>query len=309
MPKHDLPYALANVSFPVSLSAENSENGLTRGYGTTVGNGIQGWAPGAVFVHTDPSTTYDRTYENVGTSTSAVWRTIVDKWTEFDRACRGQILMVEDFNPTRYQWTDVNDGGTGAVDANELAFGVLTIATDAADNDFHYYFQNGCCLDVDGGASSGDFTWEAQFNLAEANVDDANLFIGCFDEDHTADGTLLADNGAGPLADWDGFMFYKVDGGTDIEFEISRATSQQSQTMGSFTTATWHRVKLVYDSSALTVTPYLDGTAGTTVAWANVHPKAWRCGFGVKAGAGNAETLKVDYVKSIQDTSATRRGA
>jgi len=45
------------------------------GVGTTVGNGIQGWAPGAIFVHTD-GTEYTLVYRNVGSKTAATWEVL-----------------------------------------------------------------------------------------------------------------------------------------------------------------------------------------------------------------------------------------
>jgi hypothetical protein len=55
-----------------NLSFFRTPEGLTFGAGKTVGNGIQGWAPNALFVHTD-GTANTRLYYNSGTKDSATW--------------------------------------------------------------------------------------------------------------------------------------------------------------------------------------------------------------------------------------------
>lgn len=46
--------------------------GYTRGWGATVGNGVEGWAPSAIFQDTDASAGA-QLYVNTGTSTTATW--------------------------------------------------------------------------------------------------------------------------------------------------------------------------------------------------------------------------------------------
>jgi len=71
--------------------------------------------------------------------------------------------------------------------------------------------------------------------------------------------------------------------------------------MGTFTSATWYKLGIVLDDNngSPQVTPYLNGTAGTTVSWPYVSPEAYYSGFGVRAGSGSAETLLVDYHKAV----------
>jgi len=63
---------LANAAADSSGRMFNTAAGVVLGWGTTVGNGVEGWAPGAFFVHTDGSGD-TLLYRNTGTSSSATW--------------------------------------------------------------------------------------------------------------------------------------------------------------------------------------------------------------------------------------------
>ena len=69
---HRLIELLGNALVPSNLSLFRTIEGRTFGAGTTVGNGVEGWAPGAKFIHTDGATAITREYVNTGTSTTAV---------------------------------------------------------------------------------------------------------------------------------------------------------------------------------------------------------------------------------------------
>jgi len=297
VPKHDLPYALANVSFPVSLSAENSENGLTRGYGTTVGNGIQGWAPGAVFVHTDGAVDINTStvlYVNIGTTTTASWIRVSDPRFAFQQTVLTSTFIDDFYGNYAGTYDETDDGGTGTFTVSDtVAYGVASIVTAAVDNDYHYAFTPQPVTDLE---TTTGFWYEARVRLVEAATDDANWFCGLVANSDIG-ATILGDNGAGPPASYDGAYFYKVDGTMSIMFEASRAATQYAaQTMGTFASNTWYRLGIVWDGT--TITPYLDGVAGTGGTGTNAD-EAFKAGFGVKAGGGNAETLQVDYHKCI----------
>ncbi len=52
--------------------AYNTPEGYIFGWGTTVGNGVEGWAPGAFYVHSDGAAGA-MLYRNTGTKTTATW--------------------------------------------------------------------------------------------------------------------------------------------------------------------------------------------------------------------------------------------
>jgi len=64
---------LENAKIASTYSLFNGPEGRPLGFGTTVGNGIEGWAPGALFVHTDGSGLADLAYVNYGSITTATW--------------------------------------------------------------------------------------------------------------------------------------------------------------------------------------------------------------------------------------------
>lgn len=70
-----------------SVAIFNAPEGRVFGWGTTVGNGIEGWAPGALFVDTDSSA--GTVYVNSGSKTSASFAA-VNGLVETDRGTKTQ---------------------------------------------------------------------------------------------------------------------------------------------------------------------------------------------------------------------------
>lgn len=74
---HDnLKSALSDADISSSGGFLKAPEGRLFGYGTTVGNGVEGWAPSAIFIHTDGATASTRVYMNEGTIISASWTSI-----------------------------------------------------------------------------------------------------------------------------------------------------------------------------------------------------------------------------------------
>ena len=199
---------------------------------------------------------------------------------------------------------DVNDangdskytesGDTPVVAVEDAANGVISLKpTNATDN-------HACTIATDGESwdlANGKELWfEARVKLTEANTDDANILIGLCD---TPGADVLKDDGGGPADSYDGIVFAKVDGGTVWQFETSNSTAQTTTAdAGDFSSGEWHRVGFHYDGDT-TVTPYLDGVAGTAhtvsyTGWAEMEFVA-----SVKNGDSNIETLMIDYVKIV----------
>ncbi len=68
---------LQTADMPSTAQFFNTPEGYPFGFGTTVGNGVEGWAPNAIFVDTDASQG-SAVYTNTGTKTTAVWTEIAD---------------------------------------------------------------------------------------------------------------------------------------------------------------------------------------------------------------------------------------
>lgn len=208
-----------------------------------------------------------------------------DDFFAFDpTATVGKYTIVEDGTPTQAQ-----------IDA---AGGVLSIACDVNDNDEAYVSsvaENWLF------AASKPLWFEARVALTEAATNKANIIVGLSD---TVGANSLLDNGAGPMASYDGAAFFKVDSGTVWQFETSNAGTQvTNSSAGAFVTSTWYRLGFVWDPADGTtgsVTPYLDGVAGTAHAVTISGMDEMHILLGVKAGSAAAETLRVDYVTCLQ---------
>lgn len=208
------------------------------------------------------------------------------------------ITFFDDFlnydsTATVGDWVDsVSDAGTiAATDANG---GVLSAATGATDNNETYVSST---HEIFKFQTTKRLFFEARVKLTEANVDDANIIVGLSD---TVAADSLLDDGAGPMASYDGAVFFKVDGGTVWQFETSNAGTQATNTsVGAFTSGSWHKLGFLYeynDGVTANVTPLVDGTAGTAKTLTIAGLAEMHILFGAKAGGGNAETLLVDYI-------------
>lgn len=74
MSKHNLPAKFEQANFPPTGRAKYvAGKGWTEGWGTTVGNGVQGWSPGAIFQDLDASSGA-QVWVNTGTAATATWK-------------------------------------------------------------------------------------------------------------------------------------------------------------------------------------------------------------------------------------------
>lgn len=195
-------------------------------------------------------------------------------------------------------YAEVHDG-TPATDIGDASHGVMSLATGATDNNETYIssMHEIYLFETDKYAF-----FEARVKLTEANTDDANIIVGLSD---TVAADSLVDNGAGPMASYDGCVFFKVDGTMTWQFETSNAATQATNTsVGTYASATWYRLGFFYDYNdgvTASVTPYLDGVAGTAKDLTIAGLAEMHILFGAKAGGANAETLLVDYVHLVAE--------
>ncbi len=199
------------------------------------------------------------------------------------------------FGATGDRWTVVEDAGAGGTDAvQDAAGGWYKHYCDGDDNDEAYLASEGESFKL----ATGKPCWfEARIKLTEANTDDANWVVGLMEGGGAAN--TMQDNGAGPLADYDGCCFFKVDGTMAIQFETSIATAQvTTASVATFVSGTAYRLGFYWDGVE-TVTPYLDGVAKTAHTMAATGLEANVC-FGVKAGGANEEAIEIDYIKCVQ---------
>lgn len=121
----------------------------------------------------------------------------------------------------------------------------------------------------------------------------------------TASGTVpMQTAGGGPPADYDGFNFHKVDGGTVWQAEVGESTGATEDTdtdVGAFTSGSTYRMQILYDGATTGgLKWYLNGTqvhssSTLPIASANLSPV-----FHCRAGSAQATTLRVHYVRCVQ---------
>lgn len=198
------------------------------------------------------------------------------------------------------KWVVVEDAGAAGGDVlTDAAGGVLSIGCDGDDNDECYVAS---IAEIFKFQTDKRLTFEARVKLTEANDDDANFIIGL---SNTVAADSLLDNGGGPMASYDGAVFFKVDGGTKIQFESSNAAAQvTNNALADFESGEWVTLKFAYDyNDGVTgkITPYVDGVAGTVHDITIAGLEEMHVLMGVKAGGANEEALLVDYVKVTMD--------
>ncbi len=214
----------------------------------------------------------------------------------------GQCTFFDDFftydnTATVGGYAEVSDSGTiAAIDASN---GVLSFATGGTAQNETYVstLQEIFLFQTD---KNGFF--EIGFTHTEANTNDANLIFGLSDN---AAANFLQDAGAGPAASFDGAVFYKLFDELVWNFMASNATVQDSETsISASTTGVYTRLGFKYefkDGVTASITPFVNGVAGTAVDLTISGLAEMHIVMGAKAGGANAETVLVDYVYYTQD--------
>lgn len=207
---------------------------------------------------------------------------------------------------TNGQWLSTNDGGTGTLALVTTAVGgKINIPSAAADNDYQLLSTPVKCFQF----AAGKPLWaEIILTHTEAATNAANFVFGLSSVIATG---FMADNGAGPPATFDGFVFYKVDGSLLWKTMASVGTTQStSGTLVTGVSGTIYRFGFTFDPGDGTtgiITPEVNGQPiYTTGPNPFTHKIALASAglmypiFGVKAGSGSAETLTVDRVRIVQ---------
>jgi hypothetical protein len=185
---------------------------------------------------------------------------------------------------------------TGAVTIDTAVGGILHLdtSTTAADNDEVYVGSTYKTYKL---AAGKDLWFEAEVKFTEANTDDANIIVGL---SSLYAANTLQDNGGGPPANYDGIVFFKVDGGTVWQGETSDGSASQTTltNLGTRSSGTYTRLGIFVDGTSK-VTFYINGSsAGTTTT--TLPDDEVGLVFGAKAGGANEEDLLVDWFRVVQ---------
>jgi hypothetical protein len=245
-------------------------------YGPSKGGSIWQLCPLAALL--DPSVAtvfYDDFWIQPGTKASA----------------SGNYVIVED------------DGASGTDAVGDAANGVYIHYCDGDDNDEAYLIS---AHETWLFAAGKSLWFEARVAITQGATNEANWICGLMDN---AGADAIVDGGAGPAAEYDGALFYGVDGALTYGFETSNATTQVTTAPASGWTSVsatmmnlgfWFKSESDSDTTA-TITPYVNGTAGTahTITLAGLEQMHFV--IGVKSDVTAAEeAFSIDYLKIVQ---------
>ena len=184
-----------------------------------------------------------------------------------------------------------------ASDANTPGNGFIECACGATDNDFVFVHL----AEVVTGAgwlfaASGLRTW-FEIGFIVDRVTDCSMYVGMFGE--TDIKPFSNDSGAESVTD--GIYFRTLTATpTEIDFAHNQAGTEAEVVGNGATLAADTAVRLGFHSDGTTVTPYFNGTAGTTyLQSAGPTDKGLTPGFGVLSGTTNVCKIFVDYVKIV----------
>jgi hypothetical protein len=205
------------------------------------------------------------------------------------------------FTTAHEGWTSVlTDSGTATIAAATSAYLGGCVAIVASDetivnNDEAYIGLANKSFIL---AAGKDLWFEAAVKFTEASTNVANIIAGLAS---TYAAETLQNDGVGPPDNYDGIVFFKVDGGTVWQAESSATTTQQtSSSVGTRVSGSWTR--LGFKVSGVTkIDFYVNGALVTTHA-TTLPTAAMGIIFGVKNGSASTETLYVDYVRAVQFT-------
>lgn len=216
---------------------------------------------------------------------------------------------------TRWNTLEADANGDVAHDVDG-ANGIVQLLVTTTDNEEAYLYSNEL-FDFDRNKSY--IVW-ARLQFAEAATDDANVMFGLMEG---VAANSLQDNGAGPAADYDGALFFKVDGGTRWQFETSEGTAQETTDLD-YTAggASYHTLAIqvmAKSATELEITPWIDPLGGNNLKQARPYGVSPRVPLvkhnltlasttgemavvvGLKNGGANSETVNVDLIAYALD--------
>lgn len=343
---------LEQASMSSTLSMFNTPEGMTFGAGKTVGNGVQGWAPNALFIHTDGASDMDRLYINTGSKTVATWEetgpgSISFTATEYLQLAAGAYIHHLDNAYTLFgTGADVQFGWNATYFEGGPEVGLWANAPSEADSRWHQhayrFFDDFFKLDqtatVGGWAPFVVGTGTAALNddvaggelllTCQATTDDACEQLNGVSapfllaagktlwyearvkqvgdvQSEVSFGLCALGEDLTAVADvypQDGVCFAHQDASMALALTCSKNGTNTGAVAAVHTmvTGTYATYGLLIDG-VTSVTPYINGTAGTAAA-ATINDDESMCPFFlVRNGDGTTQQkLHVDYCKIVQ---------
>ena len=196
---------------------------------------------------------------------------------------------------TLWTVTETSSNATQTIET-DTALGIMELdLVDSDDNDGTQisYIQEQFVL-----ATGKDLWFEARVRFPDADVTDIDWFVGLA---VTEDLIAVADNMPA-----NGFGFRKDDDDLKIDaFSSDNGTNLETTNTATLVTNTWVKLGMYFDggaTGAATITPYIDGVAGTAIAAVTYATMSEVCPtFMVRNGdAVQGQVMDIDYVKVVQ---------
>lgn len=177
-------------------------------------------------------------------------------------------------------------GGTATEAVTDAAGGTLVVTNDDADNDYDQLVRVNETFKLAAG--------KRLFCAIRGKVSDAtkaDFWCGLIaNEDLSA----VVDNMPG-----DGVVWVSDDGDTEIDFKSCKnGTNEENDAEGTLDTS-FHEYAFYFDGAG-TITPYLDGVAGTPIETTIPDDEELAVGWGIRNGEAVAKVLTVDYYDVAQ---------
>lgn len=189
---------------------------------------------------------------------------------------------------------------SGTVAGLTTAGGGVSLLTQAADNAVATLVSAAACAAL---AAGQPIRFGAKVSAVQANTNALNIFIGLCSGTASA---VLANDGAGPPANYSGAGFFGVDGDLVMSLEVSNATTQTThrltadvsgsgaQVLVASSTYRLFEIEISPKTSALAdVVFMIDGVVIKKITdWVYTSLAAMQWAVVIKAGSTTAETVK-----------------
>lgn len=231
-----------------------------------------------------------------GTSSSDMWANCPSEALATMTAAR----FVDDFLTNQISatgWVVTEDDAADTQTIDDARYGVLTLTCKATtDNDacqVQWKYENFRL-------TSGKKMWvEFYIRTTAGSAAQMDWFVGLCE---TEDLTGVADNHPA-----NGFGFYKDDGAATYKLcnSDNGTDTNSASAVGTFVDSTWVRLGIYFDGGASgtgTLTPYVDGVAGTAIVATYGTQTELSPILMVRNGdATTTQNLKCDWVKIVQE--------
>ena len=193
-----------------------------------------------------------------------------------------------DWDTDESEWTVTETNATGTQTIEDAAGGVLALLTDDLSTDSIDVQKVGEAFKLTTGKP---LYFESRFAVNCTDIDNPTVVVGLCITDTDLTGGMS-----------DGVYFIKDNGNANLDFvaEKDSAETEKADTGVDLVDNTFVTVGFYFDGSG-NVTPYINGTAGTSQSTDVPDDEELCVSFAMLNGEAAANTLRIDYVKVVQN--------